>query len=144
MRNMKSCLLLGVLAGAAITFSVTDCARTISGRSCGEDESGKFFNAASEKDQAAYFERVRGHFQQIGRAMNDDQVKQHTAAVFILTVPPTADVYDDSGNFMGKTNGSQLYFTPGKHQLVFKKGAQESKKEVEFTPGKNMSIVVKF
>jgi len=128
--------------GVIISFSVCNCAKTIAGSSANTAENGKYFTAGSEKDQQAYFEKVKGHFQQIGRPLNDDQVRQHTASIFIVTIPPSADVYDDT-TYMGKANSGQLYFTPGKHRVVLRKGAQQKSNVLNFAEGKNLSIVVK-
>jgi hypothetical protein len=144
MTRSKFSSVLTILSGASIIFSVGGCAaKTLSGSSGTDKEAGKFFDAASVKEQTVYFEKVKDHFQQIGRPLNDDEVKQHTAAIFIISVPIPADVFV-GGNFMGKTNASQLYFKPGKQEVVFKKGDTESTKELDLTPGKNLSIVVKF
>jgi len=131
-------------AAAALFISLfaEGCAKTISGSSATSAENGKYFTADSKKDQQAYFEKVRGHFQQIGRPLNDNDVKQYTAAIFIVTIPPAADVYDDT-TYMGKTNSGQLYFTPGKHRVVLRKGDQQKSKVLDFSEGKNLSIVVK-
>jgi len=142
---MRRTAVMRLTAAAAavyfISFMAAGCAKTISGSSATTAENGKYFIAGSEKQQQAYFEKVKEHFQQIGRPLNDDEVKRHTASIFILTVPPMADVYDDT-TFMGKTNG-QLYFTPGKHRVVLRKGGQQKSKVLDFAEGKNLSIVVK-
>jgi hypothetical protein len=130
-----------ITAGSLIILFAGNCAKTISGSSANTVQNGQYFNAASEKEQAAYFEKVKGHFQQIGRPLNDDQVRQHTASIFIVTIPPAADVYDDT-IYMGKANG-QLYFTPGKHRVILRKGDQQKSNVLDFTEGKNLSIVVK-
>ena len=131
-----------ITAGIFVISFMGGCAKTISGSSANTAQNGQYFNAASEKDQAAYFEKVKGHFQQIGRPLNDDQVRQHTASIYIVTIPPAADVYDDT-TYMGKTNTGQLYFTPGKHKVVLRKGDQQKSNVLDFTEGKNLSIVVK-
>jgi hypothetical protein len=130
-----------ITVGSFIISFIGSCAKTISGSSANTAQNCKYYNAASEKEQAAYFEKVKGHFQQIGRPLNDDQVRQHTASIFIVTIPPAAEVYDDT-TYMGKANG-QLYFTPGKHKIVLRKGAQQKSNVVDFSEGKNLSIVVK-
>lgn len=131
-----------IIVGGFIISFIDSCAKTISGSSTNTTQDVKYYNAASEKEQAAYFEKVKGHFQQIGRPLNDDQVRQHTASIFIVTIPPSADVYDDTA-YMGKSNNGQLYFTPGKHRVVLRKGAQQKSNVVDFSEGKNLSIVVK-
>ena len=136
--RMTACAVAGLFA----FISVAGCAKTISGSSATTAEKTKYFTADSKKDQQAYFEKVKGHFQQIGRPLGEDDVKQYTAAIFIATIPPAADVYDDT-TYMGKTNSGQLYFTPGKHKVVLKKGDQQKSKVLEFSEGKNLSIVVK-
>jgi hypothetical protein len=130
------------VASLFVSFLAAGCAKTISGSSATTTENGKYFIAGSEKQQQAYFEKVKEHFQQIGRPINDDEVKQFTASIFIISVPAAADVYDDT-TFMGKTNSGQLYFTPGKHRVVLRKGDQQKSKVLDFAEGKNLSIVVK-
>jgi hypothetical protein len=131
------------VAGLFTVLSVAGCAaKTISGSSATTAEKGRYFTAGSQKEQKAYFEKVKGHFEQIGRPLNEEQVKQHTASIYIATIPPAADVYDDT-TYMGKTNSGQLYFTPGKHKVVLKKGDQQKSKVLEFSEGNNLSIVVK-
>jgi hypothetical protein len=135
-------VVMRVAAGVLISLSVASCAKTISGSSSKTAENGKYFTAGSAKEQQAYFERVKGHFQQIGRPLSNEEVKQHTAAIFIATIPPAVDVYDDT-TYMGKTNG-QLYFTPGKHRVILRNGDQQRSKVIDFAEGKNLSVVVKF
>lgn len=132
-----------VAAGVSISFSLGSCAKTISGSSAKTAENGKYYSAGSGKEQQAYFEKVKEHFLQIGRPLKEDEVKQYTAAIFIVTIPPAADVFDDTA-YMGKTNSGQLYFTPGKHKVVLKKGDQEKSNVLDFSEGKNLSVVVKF
>ena len=131
-----------VVAGLLVSFIAAGCAKTISGSSATTTENVKYFSAGSEKQQQAYFEKVKEHFQQIGRPLNDEEVKQFTASIFIITFPPMADVFDDT-IYMGKTNTGQLYFTPGKHKVVLKKGDQQKSKVLDFAEGNNLSIVVK-
>jgi hypothetical protein len=143
MRRSSAVKLTGfVAAGLSVIVLGAGCARTISGSSAATAEKGSYFNAGSEKDQQAYFEKVKSHFQQIGLQLNDDQVRQRTASIYIVTIPPSADVYDDT-TFMGKSNSGQLYFTPGKHRVVLRKGDQQKSAVLDFAEGKNLSIVVK-
>lgn len=143
---MRRTAVAGITACAAAVFFVSlmaaGCAKTLSGNSAKTVENGKYFIAGSEKDQKAYFEKVKEHFQEIGRPLNEEQVKQHTASIFIVTIPPAADVFDDT-TYMGKTNNGQLYFTPGKHRITLKKGDQQKSNVVELAEGQNRSIVVK-
>ena len=128
----------------AISWSLIGCAKTICGSSRSTaQEKGRYYTASSEQDRTIYFEKVKKHFQELGRQIDENELHQYTASIFILSVPPAVEVYDN-GNYMGKTNASQLYFKPGKREIVFKKGDQENKKEIELVEGKNLSIVVKF
>lgn len=130
-------------AGIAVAVSLSGCAKTICGGSqTTAQEKGKYYTASSEKEQTIYFEKVRKHFQEIGRQVSESEVRQYTASIFILSVPPAAEVFED-GTFMGRTNASQLYFKPGKHQITLKKGDQENRKDLDLVEGKNLSIVVK-
>jgi hypothetical protein len=136
--GIAACAVTGLFA----LLSVAGCAKTISGSSAMAAENGKYFNADSKKDQQAYFDKVKGHFQQIGRSLGDDEVKRYTASIFIATIPPAADVYDDT-TYVGKANNGQLYFTPGKHRVVLKKDGQQKSNVIDLTEGKNLSVVVK-
>jgi hypothetical protein len=131
-----------VAAGLFVSFIAAGCARTIGGSSATIIDNGKCFSADSAEQQQAYFEKVKGHFQQIGRPLNDDEVKQHTASIFIISIPSSADVYEGS-NYMGRANTGQLYFMPGKHELVFIKAGKQSRKILDLAEGRNLSIVVK-
>jgi hypothetical protein len=130
------------VTGLFTFLSVAGCAKTISGSSVKTAENGKYFSADSKKDQQAYFDKVKVHFQQIGRPLGDDEVKRYTASIFIATIPPAADVYDDT-TYMGKANSGQLYFIPGKRRVVLKKGQQQKSNVLDFTEGQNLSVVVK-
>jgi hypothetical protein len=130
-------------AAIAVAATLSGCAKTISGGSpTTAQEKGRYFTVSSENEQTIYFEKVKKHFQEIGRQISESEVRQYTASIFILSVPPAAEVFDE-GSFVGKTNASQLYFKPGRHQITIKKGDRENQKELELVEGKNLSIVVK-
>jgi hypothetical protein len=130
-------------AGLSAAVTGTGCSGTISGCSVNTVETGTYYSAAgTEKERSAYFDRVRGHFQQIGRSLKEDEVRQYTASISIITIPACAEVYIGSV-FMGKANTGPLYFTPGRHELVFMKSGRQSRKTFDLVEGKNLSIVVK-
>ena len=69
-------------------------------------------------------------------AQQIDTTIQHTATIFISSVPPNADVYMD-GKFIGKTNVSKLNVLSGTHELKFVKGNQQNVEKMTFNPGDN-------
>jgi hypothetical protein len=144
--KLKACARQAVLyaaAGVIVLISAAGCARTISGRSLITEQTGRFYSStASEKEQAAYFEKVKSHFQKIGRPLNEGEEKRYTASIFIITIPASADIYIGS-DYIGSANSGPLYFVPGKHELVFNKAGKQSRKTLDLVEGKNLSVVVK-
>jgi len=103
------------------------------------DKSVTYYIPDSSADNEIYFNNVAKHFQEIGKPREKSEAMQLTAAVFIASLPPVAEVYENS-EYVGKTNVSLLYFKPGTHTLVFKYGSDEWKDEVTLASGRNRSI----
>jgi hypothetical protein len=86
----------------------------------------------------AYFDEVKAHFDKNGTSISAEELMDYKASVFIATVPPVADVYDDS-LYMGKSN-SVLYFKPGNRHIKCIKGNKKVEEDIILLEGKNGSL----
>lgn len=88
----------------------------------------------------AYFDDVKAHFDKIGSTISAEESMNYKASVFIATVPPVSDVYDDS-LYMGKSNGV-LYFKPGNKHIQCIKGSKKVEEDIIILEGKNGSLLM--
>jgi hypothetical protein len=74
--------------------------------------------------------------------MSDETIQEFKSTVFIATIPPVCDIYDDS-LYIGKSNIEKLYFRPGKRTIKLVKGEQKGEGEIELFEGDNSSYFFK-
>jgi hypothetical protein len=88
-----------------------------------------------------YYNEVRAHFEKLGIKMNEEELIRFKTRIFIVTVPPICEIYDD-GLFIGKSNVDNLYFKPGKRILKLRKDNITKEFKVEFLEGANLRLVL--
>jgi hypothetical protein len=89
-----------------------------------------------------YFARAKAHFEKNGIKMSDENIQEFRSTVFIATIPPVCDIYDDS-LYIGKSNIEKLYFKPGKRNIKLVKGDQKDIEVIELFEGDNSSYFFK-
>jgi hypothetical protein len=126
----------------AILFYLALIGMVFIGYSCAANHHVTYFEQGSIDNNDEYYKNVSNHFIKIGNNKTAEEIKQYTAAIFIASIPPVLEVYEET-ELMGKTNLGLLYFKPGNHKLVIKSSKENWTEDITLIIGRNKSILFK-